>query len=323
LVRSAIPDAAMAGPNISLESNERLFYEFLHHCNQFRCMPDYITVMLFPYQSVSDEEGYQYTQRISDFGLMEAQLQNVKRIMRECDAGQVKLSVSEWSSSLSNRNFLNDSSFRAAYAMKMIGMMWNKVDMACFWMGSDWISAYYDSGRVIQGGVGLISKDGIRKPVFYAVEFLNHLGKFFIECGENYIVTSNGVNSYYIACFNFKWYSCNYFIKGEHELDIKSLDTFFEDNDAVKIHFQLKNIQGKKKYTVKKHLLNDEYGHVLQEWIRFNCEEELEGSDVKYLREICIPHLSMQKIMATEDGLEFETELAAHEIALVHIYQDD
>ena len=206
--------------------------------------------------------------------------------------------------------------------MKVISNIWDKVDMACFWMGSDWISNYYDFGKVIQGGVGLLSKDGVRKPAFYAVDFLNHLGNHFIKCGANYIITSNGRNSYYIACFNFKWYSCNYYMKDEDELDIRNLDNIFENNDSICLKFILNNVESDKRYAVKKHLLNDEYGCILSEWIRFNCEEELEGSDVKYLRDICIPHLSMKKLYSKEGMLEFETDLQAHEIALIHIFED-
>ncbi len=56
--------------------------------------------------------------------------------------------------------------------------------------------------------------------------------------------------------------------------------------------------------------------------MRFNCEEELEGSDVTYLRDICIPHLSMKKIVSTGDTLAFDTVLEPQEIALIHIYPE-
>lgn len=322
MVKEVLPDTIICGPSIIIDSNEQLFNEFLTDCRENKCIPDYISMLLFPYQSVSDASKNQFAQRIWDLNFMTGQIAVVKKIMKECEITTSKLCISEWNSSLSNRNYLNDSCFRAAYIMKMISVMWDKVDMACFWMGSDWISAYYDSGMVLHGGVGLITKDGIRKPAFYAVNFLNYLGKYCVAYGNHYIITSNGRNSYWIACFNFKWYSSNYYIKGENELDINSLSTYFENNDSVCLKFQLKNMETDKKYTLKKQLVNDEYGSILQEWMRFNCEEDLEGSDVKYLRDICTPHLSMEKKMAVRDTLEFETQLRAHEVALIHIYQD-
>lgn len=322
IVRAVLPDAIISGPSIIMDNKEEVFKEYLTRCKEESCLPNYISMLLFPYQSVSDDSKTHYAQRISELNYMTDQIAVVKSIMKECKITTSKLCISEWNSSLSNRNYLNDSCFRGAYIMKMISLMWDKVDMACFWMGSDWISSYYDSGKVLHGGVGLITKDGIRKPAFYAVTFLNYLGKYCVRCGNHYILTSNGRNSYWIACFNFKWYSSNYYIKGEDELDIKNLSTLFENDESLCLKFQLKNMEPDKKYTLKKRLVNDEYGSVLKEWIRFNCEEELEGSDVKYLRDICTPHLSMEKKMTVKDTLEFETRLQANEVALIHIYQD-
>lgn len=323
IVREGLPESKIMGPSIVMDGHEKLFEEYLVQCRENDCIPDSITMLLFPYQSISDEDGSQYSQRISDLEFLTEQIEKVKQRMKKCGVTDVGLCVSEWNSSLSNRNYLNDSCFRAAYFMKLISVMWDKVDLTCFWMGSDWISNYYDSSKIIQGGVGLLTKDGIRKPAFYAISFLNQLGNQFIERGENYILTSNGKNSYYIACFNFKWYSCNYYVKGEDELNIKSLNTIFEDTDSIRLTFRLKDVEENKKYTIKKRLLNEEYGSILQEWIRFNCEEDLEGNDIKYLRDICIPHLNLEKRMSVHDILEFETELLPHETALIHIYQDE
>lgn len=322
LVRETFEDAVICGPGIIIDNNEFLFARYLSMCVENECVPDYITMLLFPYQSVREEDGSRYSQRISDMRFINDSIAKVKDIMKRCGGLETKLCISEWNSSISNRNILNDSCFRAAYIMKAVSLMWDKVDMACFWMGSDWISTYYDSDRLLQGGVGMITKDGIRKPAFYAASFLNCLGKYFVQSGNNYIITTNGSNSYYIICYHFLWYSSNYYIKGEDELDIRHLDTYFEKNNMIALKFCLTGVEAERKYTVKKRLVNEAYGSILQEWIRFNCETDLEGSDVKYLRDICIPHMSMEKKNTAGNILEFETELKAHEIALIHIYED-
>ena len=57
--------------------------------------------------------------------------------MRECQVADRKLCITEWSNALSNRNYLNDSCFRAAFIMEN------------------------DSCHVGEGGYGLFL-DGIR-----------------------------------------------------------------------------------------------------------------------------------------------------------------
>ena len=49
-------------------------------------------------------------------------------------------------------------------------------------------------------------------------------------------------DSYYIVCFNFKWYSANYYMKDEDDLDIRNLDAIFEDNKMLEVSFRLKNV---------------------------------------------------------------------------------
>ncbi len=47
------------------------------------------------------------------------------------------------------------SSFRGAYFAKKICEIWDSVDMICCWMGSDWMSSYYDSRSFINGASGI------------------------------------------------------------------------------------------------------------------------------------------------------------------------
>lgn len=321
-VKEAAPGARIGGPSIIIDKKEEIFRTYLNQCRQENCVPDFVTMILFPYQSLCDEQDVNYAQRITDFNFLSEQIDIVKNIMQECQVADRKLCITEWSNALSNRNYLNDSCFRAAFIMKMTAAMWGRVDTACFWMGSDWISTYYDSVNIIQGGVGLLTKDGVRKPAYYAIDFLNQLGPLFVSSGPNYIVTANEHGDYYIVCFNFKWYSANYYMKDEDDLDIRNLDAIFEDNKILEVSFRLKNVVSDQKYIVKKHLLNNQYGCILTEWLRFNCEAELSGSDLKYLRNICTPHLSMERVYSGQGELEFVSELQPHEIALFHIYKD-
>ena len=86
----------------------------------------------------------------------------------------------EWNCSVVNRNILNDSTYRAAYIIKIIAQIWDEVDLFCLWMGSDWVSSYYDSVGISYGGSGILTKDTICKPAYYAFQLLNQLGNELI-----------------------------------------------------------------------------------------------------------------------------------------------
>ena len=66
------------------------------------------------------------------------------------------------------------------------------------WIATDWQCNSYSARRVINGGGGLVSKETIIKPIFYALKMLNRLGSKVIARGDNYIVTRVADDEYQI-----------------------------------------------------------------------------------------------------------------------------
>ena len=230
-----------------------------------------------------------------------------------------RLYVSEWNNTVSNRNYLNDSCFRGTYICKKVSEILDAVDLLGVWTGSDWVSSYYDSFSIVNGGSGLLTKDGIPKPAFYALQFLNELGNELVKTGENFIVTKSRSGSYRILCFNFNWYSIRYFLKAENALLPQELGTVFHKNEAITVNLLLNDMEESEMYVIKKRSISQENGSILDEWGKFQYETHLDRADVKYLQEICIPHLSMEKRRADQTKLYLHVRLGKHEFALFHI----
>ncbi|MCM8709929.1 hypothetical protein M2651_02680 [Clostridium sp. SYSU_GA19001] len=80
-----------------------------------------------------------------------------------------KIYVTEWNSTVSSRNYQNDSCYQAAYCVKNAADVLEKVDLIGFWVGSDQFTSANDSVEPINGGSGLLTRDGIKKPAFFCV----------------------------------------------------------------------------------------------------------------------------------------------------------
>lgn len=80
--------------------------------------------------------------------------------------------------------------------------MIGKVSLEGYWLGSDLFSQYYDTKSLLNGGCGLISKDGIYKPSFYAFQFFNRLGSYILSHDEYSVVTASMNDNYNIVCCN-------------------------------------------------------------------------------------------------------------------------
>ncbi len=321
-VKRELPNAQVGGPSAIPGYQADILTDFLLRCRQCQCVPDFISLILFPYKS--DQQHKKSTYRRNPEKDFEIQMINTYRqILKKMELENCKLYVSEWNNSVSNRNYLNDSCFRGAYFAKKVCEIWDSVDMLCCWMGSDWMSSYYDSRSIVNGASGILTKDSIKKPAWYAISFLNSLGDSVIERGENYIITKHSDTSYAVLCFNFKWFSCNYFFLDEYEVSPSRIQNLFENTDRIQIQITLQNLLVGGEYIVKKRQVNGKKGNILGEWHKFGYDSNLERSDIKYIQEVSIPNMERQRVKAHRKSLTLEVELEEHEITLLHIFKQE
>lgn len=235
----------------------------------------------------------------------------------------IPLYVVEWNSSISNRNFLNDSCFRASYITKKIIEILSMADMVCLWMGSDWVSNYFDTKRIANGGSGLITKDTIRKPVYFALQFLNQLGEELLLHNEELIVTKEiGKDVYHIIGFHYQKYEDTYVVANDPIDSPEKVEKIFLTNQECNIDLVLKNVADGN-YTITSNRICREKGSILDEWKKFQYEETLTNEDIKYLREITQPERRMEGVMSVEGRVQIRMTLRGQEIILLHVSKGD
>jgi beta-xylosidase len=324
-VRQIIPGAffglSAAVANAQPEQKVALYQNWIAQGHE----PDFISFFLFPY---IPHLGAQRTAenafvRSPDEQAFEKQLVLMKDIMNGIGLGNSRLFISEWNISVSTRSFLNDSCFRGAYMCRKAIAAMESVEMMAVWMGSDWNSNYYDTYGVVNGGGGLLTRDGIRKPAYYALQFLGRLGDQVLSTGENYILTQRHTDSYMLLCYNMNWYSPKYFMQVENLEQPEILCDSFEKEIELSMNLVLNGVNENCTYVVKKRSISSEHGSILNEWERFNFDTKLERADIKYLQEICIPHLEIERIQAVRNKLKLSVSLKSQEFAIYHIFLAD
>lgn len=319
-VKEEFPNAKVGGYSAPPGQEKSTFQTYLQNCKSCGCVPDFISVMIFPYDAGEKgrkESGYR---RLREEHLEKKLLLYYHECMEAEGLSSCELYISEWNISLSNRNYLNDSCFRSAYFVKMIHEISDLTDMICLWFGSDWISNYYDARSIVNGAGGIVTKDNIKKPIWYALSFLNQLGEELLEAGAHYLVTRCRDESYMILCFNLKQLGGNYFYINENEVSLDHIRELFENSSTVRLHIHLGNLLSGGTYVIKKRQINSEYGCVLTEWGKMGMAVDLERSDIKYIEERCVPNLERRQIKAEAGKLEISCEIRDQEMILYHIY---
>lgn len=280
-------------------------------------MPDFLSVYSYQYVAIDDNDK-RYGRKSIDIDYMRNQTEILREVIKETGFQVPELHISEWNFTISNRNVLNDSCNQGAYVLKNCIDMNGEVDLMAYWHALDSYSDYYDADNVLNGDSGMISRDGIRKPSFYAYVFMNRLLPNVIKKDENSIITTNGRDRYVIACHNFKKLSAQYVFSEEEKITVETIDNYMENDESLKLQFRLENVKDGD-YLVKIHMVNKENGSAQDIWKRLKYSKNLARDEMQYLEKSAIPRMEMKNVHVEGGVLELENVLMAQEIRLLDI----
>ena len=321
-IKRRIPEAKVGGVSSIIVRDYSFISSFFARCSENGVKPDFISFIVFPYD-VYMTDGVEVVRKISQNEYNEEnQIKEIKKLREKTNLEDVPIYITEWNNSISNRNYLNDSCFRAAYIVKKVESFADQVDMLGIMGGTDWVSSYMDTVGIANGGIGLLTKDSIRKPAYFAVDFLNQLGDYLLDKGDNYIATRKENGDIYILCFYYSWFRRSYFLQ-EEDVDLRKCNSMvFEDEQPITVEFRVDNLSEVGEYYIKKRTLNRQNGSILTEWGKFQYDTRLTRQDVKYLQGISFPTLSQSKAKVTSKdlALDIQVTIEPHEISLIHIF---
>lgn len=298
-------------------SGRNYMQDFYHALVKNQVSMDFLSVYCYAYDPVLSDDGKMLSERSADPDFIVHMIDGMKKDMPE-QLRSLPLYITEWNLTVSDRNFINDTTFKGAYIVKNYIDMLGKADMMICFRGTDRVSEYYDTSSFLFGGTGLITKDGVMKPAAFAFDFLNRLCPYYISKGSNYIVTTNRTDSYGIVCHNCKYLNYSYFHTAEEKLDSQHAKRYFDDVDPLTIHLQLRDVANGR-YHVKIYRINDRHGSVKYLWEEMGNEQELSRGDIEYFRRICEPNLSMQNIEVKDGKADLSLTLGANEIMFVRL----
>ena len=312
-IKKIIPNAKVGGPGDHFgESNPT---EFFKEWKKFNSKPDFISIYIYPYSEVI-KNGKKEIYHSNDKDFLINKLYSIKETIKNLGYSCEEIIISEWSLTISSRNYINDSCFKAAYLVKNIIDSVDEVDSLCYWMASDISEEYLDVNLLLQGGTGLLSKNGMKKPSFYGFSFLEKLSETMVQKGKNYIITKNSDSIFTIICHNYKHFNNSYLLNYQENLGLEKLMTIYENQNELNISFSILNVPNGK-YRLKSYTLNERYGSVLNKWIKLNADSRLRSDEISYLKDVSVPELDIEYIDVFESKLSYSLELQSHEVRLL------
>ncbi len=319
-LREQLPKAKIGGAGFPVRIyGEKHFARILSLWEKEEQKPDFISLSCYPYMQEKKKDVY-YEKRISDLNFVRYSIEMADVAMKSTTFRDIPIHVTEYSMSLSSRNVLNDSCLKAAYLVHNTIDCIGKAELLGHFFFTDSFAEERDTDSILFGGNGFLTKDGIHKPSYYAMEFLNQLYPEVLEKHENYLVTRNERGSIRLVCHNMKKPGYNYYMIEEDELEVKGISGILSDREYLKINVKINGLKDGI-YVVKTNILNNHHGSIQDKWIGMNMESELTRKELNYLRMSSVSDISIKEIECVDRNIDFCMELEPNEIRYVHIYR--
>ena len=318
VINERIPELAVGGSGISLNL-EADYDEFLKKWSESAMKPDFLTFTSYSLDML--EEG---ADRKSNHSFISAnkhylyeRIAKARRIMEKHDITQ-KLYLTEFNLTNSSRDIINDSAFKGPYLLKNVLEISELCDLLGYWQLSDISFTSFDVNRKeFFGGAGLISKNGIPKPSFYAFDFLDGLGDELIHASEGIVATQRR-RKIIILLFHYSHLNSVYYYSNQDQFKQLTLQTVFDQVAPKDYTFRLSGMEAKE-YKIKLRRIGLNQGDALGEALKISQDDNYSREELSYLRYQSIPTLKRQNQMATEEGLTFSLQLSAHDMVLLEI----
>ncbi len=173
-VKSVSPDYRIGGP---ATAGRAWIAETIDFANQYKVPLDFITTHDYGVKGIGlDEKGNQKLFLDTDPNAIIGGVKEVRQEINSSAMPKLPLHYTEWSSSYSQVDPIHDSYVSAPYILSRLKGAEGFIDSMSYWTFTD---IFEEGGTVpnpFHGGFGMINFQGLRKPSFYAYQFLNRLG---------------------------------------------------------------------------------------------------------------------------------------------------
>lgn len=297
---------------------------FLDLCKKHQCNPGFLNFHFYPLDledNVLTGQAQTFTHiifRKSPDALKDSIyqiLRNSKLFHWDIDT----IYLTEWNSSISHRDLLNDTAFKAPYIVKNILENYDRLDSFGYFFLTDFAEEVKLANDLFHGGLGMFTYNGVKKSIYFAFCLLNKLGNRLIGKGNGYFITKEK-ESYQIMLYNYQHFSDLYASGELFDMTFVNRYTPFPNTKNKKFIIPL-NEMPNSDYIITETILNQEHGSAFDKWVELGAVPLETQDDINYLKSVSVPYIKKRYISVIDNHITISFELEPHEVRLVEIHR--
>ena len=227
--------------------------------------------------------------------------------------------ITSWKDALNEFSVINDSSYRGASILKNIIDAYGRVESLPLEQPFD-LMVPITSNKPLSGLPGILTKDGIKKPAYYSLKFLNQLDKYFLYKDDSMLISYSNRQYIQLVCHNCKSPNYRFYNQENEGTIISDFEELFEDNQPKTIKLTISGLKNGQ-YFLKSRELSEEQGgclHIFNE-MGFENSSFFGRDELDYLLSASKPMIKGKRMHTTTNSLEIEIVLQPNEIRHLHL----
>lgn len=174
-VKSVDQDYRVGGPATAGAAWEP---EFIKFCESNNVPVDFVSTHAYGVkQGFLDEYGQSGTVLAKEEFAVSGDVLQSRQEIASSSRPDLELHYTEWSASYTPADPVHDSYHEASYVLQKLKQSGDAAQSMSYWVFTDIFEEPGPRFEAFHGGFGMLTTQGINKPVFYAYQFLNKLGK--------------------------------------------------------------------------------------------------------------------------------------------------
>lgn len=300
------------------------YYDFLDYCSANNCFPDFYNLHCYPVTNSTSKDLATFGESSNNDTIILSEdpdyMTHTIMCFKKNLASYPKLPIyfTEWAPTSSHRDWLNDTCYRSCYIVKNILENYDQVDSFGSWCLSDNMEELPHDNHLFYGELGLFTKNGIKKPAYYAYTFLNKLHNTLVEKGPGYFITTNQKGDYIILLYNYIHISPLYAQGFLFNVTFLERYNAFVDPSPMDFDMFLVNSENGT-YTLTEYIVNRESGSAFDEWVRMGAISLEKEEEINTLKGRSMPKIYKTNIEVNNKRINYYAKLEPHEIRLVEI----
>jgi len=178
--------------------------EFIAYADQHELPVDFVSAHTYGVEGgFLDEKGEGDTRVLRSDRAIVADVERVRAEIEASARPGLPLFFTEWSVSYSPRDPVHDDYINAAYIIDKLHRVQGLVQGMSYWTYSDLFEEPGPQRWAFEGGFGLMTPDGIRKPSWFAYKYLNALGDVQLSSGDKQAIVARDGETLQVLAWAF------------------------------------------------------------------------------------------------------------------------